>query len=310
MRTFMLALVGLLSLTGAIPLYDISKTEAVARHYEETWHGNDAEKKRCSNSLRALAGNDIHVALQSGASIDESMRKAKCLDVYSYVYGSDVLPVGHAVAKMDGPAVDLVGGYAFVYINTFQNNGEELLKKLRALTPKALKDIETVVIDVRGNEGGYVETLRNLLDLSFSPQPGLEYLKLVGRATFGTHYTTSRTGIFAGRSILILADSDTGSSSEWLIETLCYEWYPDKCTTVGAKTLGKSILQCMQTVYIHMKLTCGEWYLTVRGDTRKDQSRLPVRIQGVGIPPDKPMTFDCDRFAYACIARQLADAGL
>ena len=90
MRTLMFALVGLLSLTGAIPLYDISKADVVARHYTETWFGDAGEKRRCGALLRSLDGNDFVAAIRNGESIDTTMRKEKCLDKYSYIYGSNI----------------------------------------------------------------------------------------------------------------------------------------------------------------------------------------------------------------------------
>jgi hypothetical protein len=35
------------------------------------------------------------------------------------------------------------------------------------------------------------------------------------------------------------------------------------------------------------------------------------KVQGIGIEADQPLTFpDCDRYAYACIAKKLTEAGL
>ena len=312
MRTLMGVLVGLLSLTGAIPVYDLSKTEVVARHYTETWFADVKEKARCGTLLRGLAGSDFKYAIEHGTTIDDALRKEKCLDVYSYIYGRSTLPIAPAIPRLDSSSVDLVGSYLFVYINTFENEGDDLVAKIDKLDTKSLDAVKTVVIDVRGNPGGYISTLHRLLDQSFSPRAGVRYLEPKGKVTYGTHYMTSRTGILAGRAIRILTDSDTASSSEWMIETLCYEWYTDKqmCTTLGSKTTGKSVLQCIWNGEIQIKLTCGEWFLAERGETKKDQSRAPQRIQGVGIEPDMPMSFDCDRFSYSCIAKQLAEAGL
>ena len=310
MRTGVLTclLAGLCSLVGTTSTFNYTKTEHVARHYEQTWFAPAQEKRRCGALLRTLAGDDLRIAFKIGLSIDEAMRATKCLDRYSYIYGPDMLPVGASGAVLSGPSVDTVGPYLFLHIASFQIAAQDLVGVIGKIDPKTSEDIDTVVIDIRGNAGGYIDTLHELLDRWFAPRAGVRYLKLEGEATFGKYRTTSRTGLFSGRNIRILTDSDTGSSSEWLIETLCYEWYPDKCTTLGSKTVGKSLLQCINRSEVTTKLTCGEWLLPPKSN--KDQSRLAQRVQGVGIEPDLPLNFDCERYAYGCIALQLAEAGL
>ncbi len=310
MRThFMLALAGLLMVTSPVRSEGITSTAEVTAHYKDTWFASDAEKARCADRLQAFAGDDLEAAKKQGVAIDDMMRSEKCLDGYSYIYGHSTLPI--ASARLDTPSVDAIGSYLFIYINTFENKADDLIAKLKKLDEQAVEAVTTVVIDVRGNGGGYVESLKNVLDESFSPEPGLRFLQLSGKASYGTFYTTSRKGIFAGRKIVILVDPQTASSSEWLVEILCYEWYPNTCTTLGVSpTYGKSILQCIYDgKTMEIKLTCGEWFL-VNKRTHEAEAK-PQRVQGVGIKPDKPMAFsDCDRFAYTCIAAELAEAGL
>ncbi len=303
----MLALAGLLLLGPARA--ETITTQDIARYYEDIWFADPLDKIWCANVLRNVAGEDYAEAKKSGVSIDQTMRDHKCLDHYSYLYGGNVLPAGAAVPRLDSSSVAVIGAYLFIYINTFENDGAALMSAIGKIDPGAMISVKTVVIDVRGNPGGYVSTLEKLLDSSFSPEAGIEYLKVNGRAHYGTHLTTSRKGTFTGLDIRILTDTETASSSEWMIETLCYEWYPQpgKCTTLGSKTLGKSLLQRVWAE-ANVKLTCGEWFVV--NNRAKDQSRIPERIQGIGIEPDKPMKFDCDRFAYECIAARLAEAGL
>ncbi len=308
----MLSVAGLLLLTSSAPAEMLSTTDVTA-YYKDTWLASLEEKSRCAVTLQALATDDILVAKRNGVAIDQAMRETRCLDSYSYIYGRSILPSAPTATLLDTPSIDVVGSYLFVYINTFDNKGEDLLAKIEKISEPVRASVKTVVIDVRGNPGGQIDTLRKVLDLSFSPRAGMRFLELSGKATYGTFYTTTRTGIFAGRDIRILTDPHTASSSEWMIETLCFEWYPDKCTTLGnSPTFGKSLLQCInKDASLEVKLTCGEWYMADKYPSGKDQSKLPQRIQGIGITPDKLMIFaECERFGYTCIARELADAGL
>jgi Peptidase family S41 len=289
--------------------------EAVIQQYETRWLASPLEKRRCANYARTLSNYRLfEFGSPTGTEIDNELRRVKCLDIYSYLFGQSVLPSGGAT--LDRSSVERVGSYLFVYINTFGDSVDDVVEKISSLGETDVQAVRTVVLDVRDNLGGYVNQVYKLLNVMFSPRDGVRSFHAArGNPTYGQDYKTDRTGIFAGREIRILTNKDTGSSSEWMLETLCYEWYPKKCVSVGTKTYGKAILQCIDTLklgedfYVVLKVTCGEWFLTNR---RKQQDRLePQKVQGVGIKPDKPLTFpDCSRFGYDCIARELADAGL
>lgn len=309
-KHLMLALAGLLLLTSS-GRADVTPTvSSYIENYRETWFATAEEKKRCAAILSELSGEDLALARKKGDSINQAMRDTNCLDAYSYIFGTELLAEGAGSTKLDKPSVEMIGSYLFMYINTFENTGEDLIAQLKKLDEHTVALVKTVVIDVRGNPGGFIHTLRDVLDVSFAPKKDLRFLKLSGKATYGTYYTTSRTGMFVGRNIRVLTDPATASSSEWLIETLCYEWYPDKCSVVGSPTtFGKSQLQCLSPK-LGTKLTCGEWFMADRQASGKDQSRVQRLVRGVGITPDRPLDFDCDRFAYQCIAKKLADADL
>ncbi len=305
------ALVGLISLTGNAFAEKTHPIEEIVNHYTGTWFASAEDKVRCGHILRELSGGDMKGVKERGTAIDQALRDARCLDEYSHVYGASILPTADPRKKMDTASIDRIGSYLFVYINTFEEPRDALVSAVKNLDREILKAVKTVVIDVRGNQGGYIHELHKVLDAVFSPQAGVHYLEPEGKPTYGKNFTTSGVGVLAGLEIRILTDSQTASSSEWMIETLCYEWYPEKCLSVGTTTYGKSRIQCFATVAgVEIKLTCGEWFLPERHARIKDQSRMQ-RVQGVGLTADRNMRFEsCDRYNYTCIAEQLASAGL
>jgi hypothetical protein len=291
-----------------------TKFKDLIRHYREWWFASDSEKDRCAARMEELtAGRSFTVGSMYGDQTDETLRRERCLDIYSHVFGGDALPIG-GTSMTASPSIESVGEYLFVYINSFIGSRNDLIGMLEKLAPETVARTRTVVIDGRSNPGGSVEVLHDVMNVMFSPKPGVQYLKPRGKVTYGTHFETNRTGMFAGRDIRILTDAETGSSTEWMVETLCYEWYPDSCVSLGTKTLGKAILQCSQKMSypdqrFSVKLTCGEWFLV---NKRKTQDPVvEEKVQGIGIEADQPLTFpDCDRYAYACIAKKLTEAGL
>jgi C-terminal processing protease CtpA/Prc len=281
--------------------------EKITKLYDTWWYATEADKARCNALVQSIASEHVTMpSLKVGNVLDEQLRDARCLDHYSYLFGGDGLAYGSAMLTQSS-SVERVGEYLFVYINSFVDSREDLIQKISALDTETVAAVKTVVLDVRGNPGGSVDVLHSVLNTMFAPSAGIRYLQPQGKMTFGTYFETDRKGVFAGRTIRILTDRESASSTEWMIETLCYEWYPDKCLSVGSTTLGKAILQCIDSKTGHtVKLTCAEWFLA---DRRASEERR--KVQGIGIAPDKPMVFkDCDRYAYKCIALELAQAGL
>ncbi len=319
MRTFWLSIiVGIFCLTSThakdvqAPV-ELSQSERLMQVYETWWHAINGDKARCIEFLQKLTtGRYILPGSPAGSKMDARLRAVGCLDEYSYLYTFGVVDRQPEQKRLDEPSVEKIGSYLFVFISFFHHVDTKIIEMVQKHLAKSQDAIDTVVIDVRGNEGGSIGELHEILNKLFSPQAGIRHLEPSGRMTFKenpNYFTTNQRGILSGRKIRILTDAITASASEWMIETLCNEWYPDSCMSLGTTTFGKAVLQCgVHDKEFIVQLTCAEWFL--KGKTLKDQAQLPQKVQGVGITPDKSMTFDCDRFAYSCIAQRLADAGL
>lgn len=315
-----LLVVGILCLTtpALTDEVELPQADRMAKHYDGWWFASAEEKSRCVALLRSLTADKVVAPLSPEAvGVDAHMRAARCLDSYSHLYGAEPGTGGGPEKKLDAPAVERFGPYLFVYINTFTDVDSKLVEMVKQRESEWRDSVDTVVVDVRGNIGGKIDELHEILNRLFSPKAGIRHLEPSGRMTFKKnphHFETDRRGILSGRKIRILADSATASASEWMIETLCNEWYPDSCLSLGSTTFGKAILQCgINDKEFSVQLTCAEWFLKDKHESfAKDQSRVPSRkVQGVGITPDRPMTFtECDRFAYECIATKLEKAGL
>ncbi|MBR2836802.1 S41 family peptidase [Candidatus Saccharibacteria bacterium] len=137
----------------------------------------------------------------------------------------------------------------------------------------ASKGVDKVILDLRGNGGGYVSAAQDLLSLWLDNK--VMYVQK------SKHYGTQSTKTAAGKAILkdmktvVLVNGSTASASEIVAGAL--QDY-GKATILGEKTYGKGVVQ--QLVNLSgdaiLKVTTAEWY------TPEDRS-----INGSGITPDK-----------------------
>jgi len=136
----------------------------------------------------------------------------------------------------------------------------------------ASKGIDKVILDLRGNGGGYVSAAKDLLSLWLDNQIVLQQKSL--------HFENSTTKSSTGKAILkdtktiVLVNGSTASASE--ITAGALQDY-NKATIVGETTYGKGVVQQLFELSNNtlLKVTTAEWY------TPNDRS-----INGTGISPD------------------------
>lgn len=134
------------------------------------------------------------------------------------------------------------------------------------------KGVKKVILDLRGNGGGYVTAAKDLLSLWIDGETIL--------LQKSKHYGDSEEKANSGKAILkdmktvVLVNGSTASASEIVAGALQdYE----KATIVGEKTYGKGVVQNLFDLSggSILKVTTADWY------TPKDRS-----INGEGITPD------------------------
>ena len=159
---------------------------------------------------------------------------------------------------------------AIVTVTRFDNDtGTEIQKMADKF---AEKGINKVILDLRGNGGGYVNAAQDLLSLWLDNQKILTQKSL--------HYGNTTTSTSSGKAILkdmktiVLVNGSTASASEIVAGAL--QDY-GKATIVGEKTYGKGVVQNIFDLSggATLKVTTASWY------TPNDRS-----IGGEGITPD------------------------
>ena len=160
---------------------------------------------------------------------------------------------------------------AIVKITRFDTDTGQLVQSFAK--DFAGKGITKVIIDLRGNGGGYVSAARDLLSLWIDGEPILVQKSL--------HSVSSTTTAYSGRDILkdtktiVLVNGSTASASEIVAGAL--KDY-GKATIIGETTYGKGVVQTLYDLSNStlLKVTTAHWY-TPNGTT----------INGTGVTPDK-----------------------
>ena len=134
------------------------------------------------------------------------------------------------------------------------------------------KGINKVILDLRGNGGGYVSAAQDLLSLWVDKQTIL----IQRSAHFGEEKTSSLSGraILSDMETVVLVNGSTASASEIVAAAL--KDY-NKATIVGETTYGKGVVQKMYDLSGGgmLKVTVAEW-LTPNNNS----------INKVGVEPD------------------------
>lgn len=135
----------------------------------------------------------------------------------------------------------------------------------------AEKGVKKVILDLRGNGGGYVAAARDLLSLWLDNQ------KILTQES--KHFGTESTSTSGGKALLkdmktiILVNKSTASASE--ITAAALKEY-GKATIVGEQTYGKGVVQKLYNLSDGglLKVTIAEW-LTPDGNSINENGVVP-----------------------------------
>ena len=211
----------------------------------------DLSTEEISKKVRGEEGTEVEVTVvRDGEEKTFKMKREVINNVSAYVeYDGKTAIV--TVTRFDNDTGTMVQGFA----NKFKDKG-----------------INKVILDLRGNGGGYVSAAKDLLSLWVD---GDVILKQKSR-----HFGDTEEKAGSGKAILkdmetvVLVNGTTASASEIVAGALQdYE----KATVVGEKTYGKGVVQNLYDLSdgTKLKVTTASWY------TPKDRS-----INGEGITPD------------------------
>lgn len=181
---------------------------------------------------------------------------------------------------INNPSVNLEikGDVAMLTVSRFDKQ-TAILARQEADKIKA-RGISKVILDLRGNSGGYLTAARDLAGLWLDGQ--LVVSERVGDKTVQEFFAKKGDSLLADAKTVVLMNAGSASASEIVIGALKdYQ----KATLIGETSFGKGSVQELATLPNggQLKVTIARWY------TPKGQN-----IDGQGIKPDKEVELKAD----------------
>lgn len=239
----------------------------------------------------------FHGKLKKEADLERAVNAMleQVSDQYTYFRNDDQTETVHSKDEQQGVVSYSRGprNIGLISISSFSscNTADELENALRNL-----QDCDGLVIDLRGNKGGYVEQAVEVFELltdegKFTSmkgrQDGKPYQEEIILKKDGIYRTTNgkiefenrRSNLAGKKALLVLVDSNTRSAAEMLAGALRQT---NRARLAGCKTFGKGVVQ-------------NTWDLEPSCSIRITMARyfLPDGkcINGSGIKPDIDISF-------------------
>ncbi len=161
-------------------------------------------------------------------------------------------------ANINVPTVEfsMKGSVAVITLNEFTQDADSLF--YQALQKAVAHNAQGMVLDLRGDPGGYLEVAVDLA--GYFLKPGSQVVREVGRAVPTENFTAQGNGALAGLPMAILIDGGTASAAEILSGAL----HDDRnVPLVGEKSFGKGTVQQLFNLSdgSALKITVAHWVL-------------------------------------------------
>lgn len=213
-----------------------------------------------------------------GTGVDLTIARQGMTSLMHHTLKRDSVHVSSVVADMITPDVG--------YIALDRVARSSAMEVDSALT--LLADAESIIFDLRGNPGGYLDESLMLSDIFLEPGQRLASLKSrTPRASEGTtseSWDARRPARIPGKPMVVLVDRFSASAAEIVTGALQDH---DRAVVLGERTFGKGIVQSVirLTENRHLRLTTGEWF------TPLGRSLHRRRDQQGRLLPEDPATF-------------------
>ena len=226
--------------------------------------GSPAVRAGLRAGARILRVDSVDVSRKLSADVTKVLRGKPSTNVSITVlrpYAKDsVITVSFARELLQQPSVPfytVIGNTGYIQLTSFINKSPaEVRVALEAF--KADPRVKNIVIDLRGNGGGLVESAVDIL--SFFLPKGTEVVRTIGRDKNSDRiYKTTRSPIFPDIPLAVLIDGGTASASEILagaVQDL------DRGVLIGSRSFGKGLVQTTRPLPFQgvLKVTVAKYY--------------------------------------------------
>ncbi len=161
-------------------------------------------------------------------------------------------------ANINVPTVQFAmkGQIAVITLNEFTQDADTEFYK--ALQKAVAANAQGIVLDLRGNPGGYLQVAVDIA--GYFLKPGSQVVKEVGRAVPTENFTAQGNGALDTMPMAVLIDGNTASAAEILSGALNND---RGVPLIGEKSFGKGTVQQLFTLSdgSSLKITVAHWVL-------------------------------------------------
>lgn len=168
---------------------------------------------------------------KKGTQVDVTIARPGSSDLLEFTITRDKIPIYSLDASYmidDGIGYIKLNRFSFTSIAEVNKAVEELKKQ----------DMTDLILDLRGNGGGYLEVAVNLLDKLFNENKLVVYME--GENTARRDYYTTSNGDLGNLKLVVLIDGGSASASE-IVAGALQDW--DRGLVVGRRSFGKGLVQ-------------------------------------------------------------------
>jgi carboxyl-terminal processing protease len=168
---------------------------------------------------------------KKGTTVDVSVLRKGRKNLIEYAIQRDKIPIHSIDASFIASS-----GIGYIKLNRFSRTTMDEFR----MSIGELKDqgMENLILDLRGNSGGYLDVAIDLAD-EFLGQ-GKLVLYTEGTSSPRRKYKSSFRGIFKEGKVVILIDEGSASASE-IVSGALQDW--DRALVVGRRSFGKGLVQ-------------------------------------------------------------------
>ncbi|MCJ7446336.1 MAG: S41 family peptidase [Bacteroidales bacterium] len=166
-----------------------------------------------------------------GTSVNINVFRKGEKDILDFTIIRDKIPINSLDAAY---MLDQETGY--IKLNKFAATTEKEFMDAVAILQKS--NLKNLIIDLRGNGGGFMTAATEIANNFFSNQNLLVYL--IGRKTPRQDYRSTGRGSLSSARVVVLTDEGSASASE-IFAGAMQDW--DRGIVVGRRTFGKGLVQ-------------------------------------------------------------------
>ena len=191
-----------------------------------------------------------HLRGKKGTKVSVSVIRGKSKTPIVFEIKRDKIPINSIDTWF---MIDKEIGY--IRLNRFaQSSNEEMVQ---AITELQSEGMQSLILDLRGNGGGYLNVAVDICDQFLSGDKLIVYTK--GAKSPRQELKAQKKGLFEQGRLVIMVDESSASASE-ILSGAVQDW--DRGVIVGRRTFGKGLVQRPFDMYdgSHIRLTTSRYY--------------------------------------------------